>query len=88
MDALANVKIGLGFQLSQLGGAPHLERRADECNRSSEILKHQRGFYPHDAIAQTAELAITTRIRRAATRVIAAIHFDDEPDARSEEIPR
>ena len=53
--------------------APHLERRADDCDNGSKVTEHQLDLKPNHAIAETAELAITTRLRCAAARVIAAI---------------
>ena len=63
-----------------------LERRSNQCDRAGQIAKHQFCFDANDAIAKARKLAITACIRCAATRVIAAIHFNDELDAWGTEI--
>ena len=63
-----------------------LERCANQCDGVVEVTQHELRIQADDAIAEPAQLAITTRVRGPAARVIAAIHFDDERNARSEEI--
>jgi hypothetical protein len=81
-DALRDTRRGAAGGGSQ----DALERCADLRDGSAQIAQHELRVHAHHAIAETLELAIATRIRAATTRVIAAVHLDDEPDARSEKV--
>ena len=63
-----------------------LQRCTNDCDGTREIAEHQGSVEANDAIAKARKLAITACIRCAATRVIAAIHFNDELDAWGTEI--
>ena len=78
-------KVEFEFELLSSVWRP-LERRSNQRNRRRQITKHQLGFDANQAVAEPRKLAIAASVRRAAARMIAAIHLDDELDARRAEI--
>jgi hypothetical protein len=68
--------------LRAAGGGRHseLERCADLRDRSAKITKHELRVHANDAVTEATELAVAALIRGPATRVVATIHFDYQPD--------
>jgi len=62
------------------------ERGADECDSRGQVAEHERRRNADHAEAEPRELAIPPRVSAWLTRVNRAIHFNDEPDARRQEI--
>ena len=62
------------------------ERRSHERDGLFDVLFDKLRPQAQHPIAQTTELSIAPLIRTRTLRVIPAIHFDDEPSRRCEEI--
>jgi hypothetical protein len=62
------------------------KRRTNARNGLRRMLEHERRFEPEHPIAEARELAIPSRIRSAATRVVKPVHFHHELCGGGDEI--
>lgn len=74
--------------MSSACGRRALERGADDGDGGLQIAEHELGGEPHDAIAGALQATVPARVRPALGRaaVVRAVHLNDEPARRSEEV--
>jgi len=68
------------------GSAQALDCCSDERDCASEVPKDDLRVDAQDVTAEAAEVAVPTRVGCVTEAMVRAIHFDDEPERRCEEI--
>jgi hypothetical protein len=70
-----------------LGGLPETcDRCPDERDRVRQPADDELSVDVKDLTTEAARIPVTAGVGRAAETAVPAIHFDDEPDGRGEEV--